>query len=282
MANRLFKFQKPIQGNIRIASFDIGKKNFAQYIEDANVENLLRLEKKYTGLPKSLQRRVKGAMNSKILEILDEIYLSGERVHTGVYDLRNDLTSDRLDIPTRLNIIQHLESFAGLWDTCDIFIIEQQFFKTWNGRSKRSAGTEANVDAIKIAEGVLMWFLNEYPFKTVEYFGSQNKTQILGAPWYMKKEQRKKWAKDKSREIYELRKDYGMVELFALEDRIYRKRLDAEERIQSYLDTYPEDCPEDCQILATRIVRERQKLDDIGDACVQCQAFKFRSMVACF
>lgn len=276
------EFQKPQKGKIRIASFDIGKKNFAQYVEDADTETLLRLEAQYNSLPKSLQRRVKGAMNSKILGILDEIYVSGERVQTGVYDLRDDQTSDKLDIPTRLNIIRHLERFRELWDTCDIFIIEQQFFKTWSGRSKRSVGTEANVDAIKIAEGVLMWFLNEYPFKTVDYFGSQNKTQILGAPWKMTKNQRKKWAEDKSREIYELREDYGMVELFALADRIFRKRLDTEERIRGHLDTFPDDCPEDCSVLAERLVRERQKLDDVGDACVQCQAFKYRSMVACF
>ncbi len=275
-------FQKFPTDKIRIASFDIGKKNFAQYIEDANVNTLLRLEKKYNALPKSLQRRVKGPMNSKILEILDEVYISGKRIHTGVYDLRADQTSNKLDNPTRLNILQHLERYRELWDTCDIFIIEQQYFKTWNGRSKRSAGTEANIDAIKIGEGVLMWFLNEYPFKTIEYFGSQNKTQILGAPWRMKKNQRKKWAEKKTREIYVSRGDYGMTELFALADRIFRKRLNTEERIRNYFDTYPKNCSEDCRVLAEKLVRERQKLDDIGDACVQAQAFKFRSMVACF
>lgn len=276
------KFIKPLHGKIRIASFDIGKKNFAQYVEDADVESLLLLEKKYDSLPKSLQRRVKGPMNSQILDLLDDVYITGQRIQTGVYDLRDDHESDKLDIRTRINIINHLDKYRELWDTCDIFIIEQQYFKTWNGRSKRSAGTEANVDAIKIAEGVLMWFLSEYPFKTVEYFGSQNKTQILGAPWSMKKDQRKKWAEDKSREIYEMRGDKGMIELFNLADRTYRKRLNTEERMKSYLSTYPKDCSEDCRVLAERLVRERQKLDDIGDACIQCQAFKFRSMVACF
>lgn len=276
-------FSKPTSGKIRIASFDIGKKNFAQYIEDADVQTLLRLEKEYNELPKSFRRKVKGSMNSKILDLLDDVYVSGIRVQTGVYDLRNDKESDKLDIPTRLNIIRHLEEYRGLWDTCDVFIIEQQYFKTWNGRSKsKSSGTEANVDAIKIAEGVLMWFLNDYPFKTIEYFGSQNKTQILGAPWSMKKDHRKKWAENKSREIYEMRKDKSMIELFNLSDLIYRKRLNTEKQIVFYLSTYPNDCSEDCRILAERLVRERQKLDDIGDACIQCQAFKFRSMVACF
>ena len=267
---------------IRIASFDIGKKNFAQYIEDVNVEKVLELEQQYSSLPKKLQRRTKGEMNGEIENILNELYLTGTRIQTGVYDLRDDKTSDTLDIQTRRNIISHLERFRELWDNCDIFIIEQQYFRTWNGRSKRSAGTEANVDAIKIGEGVLMWFLFNYPFKRIEYFGSQNKTQILGAPWKMKKEQRKRWAEQKAREIYEMREDRSMTELFLLSDRIKRKRLDTQERITLHLDTYPKDCSEDCRELAEKLVRERQKLDDIGDACVQCQAYKYREMVACF
>lgn len=267
---------------IRIASFDVGKKNFAQYIEDTDVEKILSLERRYKLLPKKMQRKTKGVVSNEIADILNEIFLSGERIQTGVYDLRNDKTCNNLDMETRNNILCHLEKYRELWDTCDIFIIEQQFFKTWSGRSKKSKGSEANVDAIKIAEGMLMWFLNEYPFKTIEYFGSQNKTQILGAPWKMNKIQRKKWAENKAREIYQLRQDRGMVELFLLSDRIFRKRLTTEEKIQSFLDTYPDDCPEDCTELAERVVRERQKLDDVGDACVQCQAYKYRNMVACF
>lgn len=267
---------------IRIASFDIGKKNFAQYIEDADIATLKKLEGEYSSLPKKFQRRVKGPMTENISSILRRLYLSGMKVQTGVYDLRDDKTSDKLDLQTRLNLLQHLESYMDLWRTCDIFIIEQQYFRTWSGRSKRSAGTEANVDAIKMAEATFMWFLNEFPFRDVVYFGSQNKTQILGAPWKMTKTQRKKWAEKKAEEIYHLRSDEGMIELFALRDRIFRKRINTEEKVQSFLSSLPKKYPKDCYQLAEKLVRERQKLDDVGDACVQCQAYKFRSMVALF
>ena len=36
-------FNKPSKDKIRIASFDIGKKNFAQYIEDADIPTLEKL-----------------------------------------------------------------------------------------------------------------------------------------------------------------------------------------------------------------------------------------------
>ncbi|MCK5345475.1 MAG: hypothetical protein KAR20_18830, partial [Candidatus Heimdallarchaeota archaeon] len=253
-------FTKPAENQIRIASFDIGKKNFAQYTEDADKDVLLRLEIEYSALPKKLQRRVGGAINSRIEEMITSICLAGKRIQTGVYDLRDDKTSDKLDMQTRKNILGHLERYNGLWSTCDIFIIEQQYFKTWGGRGKRSAGTEANVDAIKIAECVLMWLLNEYPFRTVMYFGSQNKTQILGAPWKMTKTQRKKWAEVKSRDIYESRGDYGMTELFALNDRIFKKRLTTEAKIKVHLDSFPIKSPlDDSRVLAEKIVRARQK-----------------------
>ena len=74
-----------------------------------------------------------------------------------------------------------------------------------------------------------------------------------------------------------------MIEIFELNDRIFRKRLTNEKNVEKFLDTYPrEKCSKDCIELSERIVRERQKLDDIGDACIQAQAFKFKHIVALF
>lgn len=267
--------------NIRIASFDVGKKNFAQYIEDVDSKILLELEERYSKIPKKSKGKINGSLSNDIMEIVDKICLSGTRVQTGVYDLRNS-TSDTLDLTTRKNLLNHLYKYQDIWNTCDIIVIEQQYFKTWSGRSKRNRGTEANVDAIKIAESIFIWFLDNYPMKYITYFGSQNKTQILGAPWKMKKPQRKKWAEEKAREIYNSRNDVSMIELFQLSDRIFRKRLDSEQKIQSYIDTYPEQCSEDGRELAEKLVRYRQKLDDIGDAFLQAQAFKFKYFIVGF
>jgi len=263
---------------IRIASFDIGKKNFAQYIEDVDMEIIEELNKKYNSLPPKFKRRVKGPTNPHIDRILEEVYTSSNRVQTGVYDLREDKESNKFDMGTRKNLLRHLESYDYLWRNCDIIFIEEQFCKKGRGKIQM----QANVGAIKIAECTLTWFLSIYPFKKIMYFGSENKTNILGAPPKMTKTQRKKWATDKSREIYEMRKDSDMIELFKLKDAIFRKRLNSEKKIRSYLDLYPIDCSEDCRELSEKIVREKQKLDDIADACVQAQAFKFRQFIATF
>jgi hypothetical protein len=270
---------------IKIASFDIGKVNFAQYVENVDTESILELEKRYSLLPKKLQRKTKGMFPEEIQNIIDEMYLSSERVHTGVYDIRENTESSVFDIQTRKNLIHHLDSHKNIFEGCDIFVVEQQYFKTWSGgktRNKRSAGTEANVDAIKIAECLVTWLLCEYPLKDVIYFGSSNKTQILGAEWGISKDQRKKWAIKECRRLYELRKDKTMVDLFNLEDLVYRKKLSNENKIQSFLKTYDSSNSEDGKLLAEKVVRKRQKLDDISDACLQLQAFKFKTMIACF
>jgi len=261
---------------IRLASFDIGRCNFAQYVEDFDSECIFSLEKRYKNLPKNQQRRVKGVMNSNIKEILQETSLCGDRVSTGVYDFTTEKCQG-LDIPARLRLLSHLSRFEELWNTCDIFVIEQQYFTTFG---KKSSGG-ANIDAIKVAETVFMWFLERYPFKTITYFGSQFKTQIFGANWKMSKIQRKNWAVEKTKEIYTDRDDKEMQVLFDLAEAVKRKRIKTEERVESFLNNYSVK-QDDTKELANKIVRDKQKLDDISDAFMQAQAFKFRFMVGCF
>ena len=114
------------KGTVTLASFDIGKKNFAQYVEECDLESLYSLRDRYRALPKTKQRRVKGKMNDDIAEILKEVCLNGKRLQTGVYDLRENKESNELDMNTRKNIVEHLEKYRELWDKCDCFIIEQQ------------------------------------------------------------------------------------------------------------------------------------------------------------
>ncbi len=263
---------------IRIASFDVGKKNFAQYIEDIQSETVDSLKEKYNSLDKKDKRRVKGPMNDGIRSILTDLSINATRIQTGVYDFTTEDTTS-LDVETRKNMFEHMKRYKELWDQCDIFIIEQQYFKTWSGGR---GGTEANVDAIKLGEGLLSWLLINYPTKIIKTFGSQNKTLMLGAPAGMGKAERKKWAVQKTRKLYEARKDEPMNHLFKLCDSVYRKRVDTEERVNKYLKEYPTEFDNDCQTLAEMIVKNKQKLDDVSDACLQCQAFKFKTMVACF
>lgn len=268
---------------IRLVSIDIGRCNFAQYIEDFCSDKIIDLERKYNELPKSQQRRVKGPMNAAIEKILLDTVMCGKRIQTGVYNFTDESSENGWDIKARMNFLKHLVSFQDLWDTCDVFVIEQQFFNasSFGGKKKRAASSGANVDAIKIAEATFMWFLERYPFKTITYFGSQFKTQIFGAPWKLTKPERKKWAMEKANDFYSLRKDKDMINLFELAEAVKRKQIKTEKRIKEFKNTYPCES-EDSERLSTKIITEKQKLDDISDAFIQAQAFKFKTMVACF
>jgi|GEM_PF-3667420 len=238
---------------IRIASFDIGKKNFAQYVEVMHRENIYN------------HRRFGS------VDMIDDICAEGKCETLGVYDLRCSTSKrEMLNIDTRRSLIKHLETFRSVWDTCDIFIIEQQYFRTFSSRKKKK-NTEANIDAIKIAECTMMWFLLNYPDRKVEFIGSMLKTQALNAPKKMTKVQRKKWAEDQALDIYASRYDNDLVGLYNL--RVSSSRIRKYDKkqllIKPYLGTKYE-------YLAKKIVNEHQKLDDISDACVQCQAYKIK------
>lgn len=272
---------KPLN-TLRIASFDVAKINFGEWVADVNVETVRKLKEKYNNLPSNLKRRVKGKMNSHISNILEELYKDAKRVHVGVYNFRDDENSTILDIETRRNLLSHLRKYEMLWDSCDIFVIEQQYFNSFSGgRKKKGKGKGANMDALKIAEAILIWFMDNYLFKEIVSFGSQFKTQILGAPWGLKDGQRKKWAIQKAEEILRIRGDFEMVSLYELKKSLFRKRLNSEEKIISFTKDF-ERSPKDIKELANKIVRNKQKLDDFSDAYLQLLAYVFRVLIACF
>ncbi len=267
---------------ITLASIDIGSSNFAQYIEQFSVKKIQQLQKQYEKLPKAKKRRVKGPITPEIEQILRDTALSGTRLQTGVYDFTVD--GGGWDQNARHNLLKHLDYYLELWNDCDMFVIEQQFFHmaTFGKKGpKRGKASGANVDAIKIAEAVYMWFLDKFPWKIILYFGSQFKTQIFGAPWGIDKSARKKWSTQKSEEIYVDRGDQDMILIYQLARDVKGKRFKTEEQIVAFLNKYKFESI-DCIELANKIVRNRQKLDDISDTLVQAQVFKYATMVACF
>lgn len=242
---------------IRIASFDIGKKNLAFYVEDCDVKKIRELEQKYTSLAKKNRKRKGGLIPPVIMDILNDMYVSGKHVDGGhgVFDIRQ-YQDNVLDIHVRANLQKLMESYMWLWQSCDIICIEQQFY---NPRAKGKGGG-ANMDAIKIGECLLSWFVyNFYPYKIIEYFGSQYKTQLLGAPlrvedskgsWRpMSKQGRKDWSVEKAEEIFLLRGEDELAQHFGCAKKGFRKR-------------------------------GQQKMDDVADCVIQCQAFKFKRMIA--
>ena len=113
---------------ITIASFDIGKKNFAQYVERYPIRELEKLNERYLGLPKYKQRRVKGPMNDDIHAIQSRLFKKGECLNIGVFDLTEGEEEGHLGIQTRRNLIAHLEDHSSVWQDVDVFVIEQQYY----------------------------------------------------------------------------------------------------------------------------------------------------------
>lgn len=229
----------------RIASFDIGTTNFAHYIEEFNKDDLDNLASTYDELPRSLQRRVKGPMNDKIQDILDGLFVCGTCIDMGVKDIRSEEFSDGkgfLDIATRKILFKYLKNLKSHLDTCTEYIVEQQYFNTYSPAGKKKYGSEANVNAIKIAEDLVSWLLLQYPDKEVCFFSSNFKTHMLGAPEGLTKPQRKKWSIQTAKRIFELRED--------------------EEGISA--------------------MTRKGKKDDVADACTQCQAYKYKKYVGKF
>lgn len=228
---------------LRIASFDIGKKNFAFFVDDVNYKKVKSLREKYRTLPKKNQRRVKGPMNRDVEKMLNSLFKSSTRVEMGVFDITGGETE--LNVKVRLNLFELLEKYADLWMSCHVILIEQQYFNIANGRKSKPTG--ANVDAIKIAECCISWFLFNYStFKDIRYFGSMYKTHVLGAPEKLTKPQRKKWSIQKAKEILELRGDTEAISL-----------------MNGYKNAKG----------------KKQKLDDVSDCLLQIYAFVFLKLI---
>lgn len=259
-----------------VASIDIGYCDFAQYIEEFSINEMERLEVEYSRLSYKLQRKMSGIMSPEIKEILRQCTLSGKRLQTGVYNFTTT-TNQGLDNETRKALLTHLDKFKELWDKCDEFIIEQQFYNIQRGGKK---GSGVNMDAIKMGEDCYIWFLYKYPNKSVSYIGSQYKTRIFGAP-KMKKPERKKWVTQLAREMYIERGDEDMINIFDLKDDVRCKRIKTEKRIKEFIDKYPTNSS-DASELAKNIIIEKQKLDDISDAAITLQAYKYKTRIAHF
>jgi len=191
---------------LRIASFDIGKKNFAYYVEDASIKCLKNEREVYNSLKYKQKKRVDGELSPQIFSILDALFIGSTRVELDVVDIRENKSENVWDIGSRLNLIKFLESKKEMWESCDIFVIEKQFFRTFRFGGK-SKGTAANIDAIKICECLVTWLLMNFPKKEIAIFGADLKTYSLGARRGLTKPQRKKWAVEKSAEILTMRGD---------------------------------------------------------------------------
>lgn len=220
---------------IRVASFDIGKKNFSFCVEDID----LTLLKDVRNISK-LKRYNASGCSTEMQELLDQVCMNGEIVlHQNVDLTANCDAKKKLDPQTFINMYDVLDEYKDYWDRCDDIVIEEQM----------SFGRKTNTMALKLGQHCYSYFVFHYHgTKNITVIPAYHKTQVFGAPKIdhvsktgrvtkkaMDKAKRKKWSVEKAYEIFELRQDQNGI-----------AQLD-----------------------------DSRKKDDLADTLVQLQAYKY-------
>jgi hypothetical protein len=176
-----------------VISFDIGKCNFAFYIEEFDEKKLDEVK----NIPKIKRFNADGSPTEEFAQILSEIYLNGNTVLYKNVDLTGGTKKEKyLDQKVCLNMITELDKYKNEIDKCSVVLIEQQM----------SFQNVRNTMAIKLAQNCASYFIHRYSMeKELIEYPAYHKTQVLGAPKKggktLSKPERKKWATEKAIEI---------------------------------------------------------------------------------
>ena len=224
-----------------IASFDIGKVNFAFYVEEVDTREL----EKMTTIPKNRRYKSDGTPTDDFERLISSIYLAGNTILYKNLNLTIGTEKSKyLDPKIYCNMITELDKYRDIFDKCSIIVIEQQM----------SFKNAQNTMALKLAQHCHSYFVFRYPIievdniifddsKEVVEFPAYYKTQVLGAPKKggksMSKPERKKWATEKAIDILMQRGDTETLE---------------------------------------ELTTSRKK-DDLADTLIQLQSFKFLRFV---
>jgi hypothetical protein len=222
---------------MKIASFDIGKKNFAFYVEEVDEEKLNEIVnvdklKRYT--------YPEGGFTEEFSKVIDSVYKSGKKILLRNVDLtENTDKSKYFDVEICRNMNDVLDEFEDIWDDVNIIIVEKQM--SFRGK--------INTMDLKLGQNCQSYFMLNYGReKKIVEFPAYYKTQVLGA--LMKKttlkngkekwktlddRERKKWSVEETFGILSLREDYETM----------------------------------------NEIWEMKKRDDVSDVITQMQAFKY-------
>lgn len=222
---------------IWIASFDIGSKNFAFYIEEVSIS----IFKDLNFISKDNRYSVDGTPTLDFQEVLEQVYTSGHKILLKNYDITKGMDKTKyFDLKLCYNLTDVLNLYTEYWDKVSFFVVEQQM----------SFGKKHNTKALKLGQHCESYFINRYGRcnKKVIEFPAYHKTQVLGAEKNkstsktgkisyknMKDKERKKWAISHATYILSLRDDF---------------------------ETMSE-------------IGSMKKCDDVSDTIIQVQAFKY-------
>ena len=152
-----------------VASFDIGKKNFAFYIEEFDKSEILKLPR----LTNAKRYNDDGTTTSVFTKIIGQVCSNGKCILFQNSDLTDGCKKGSyLDPETYHNMTDLLDQYVKYWDQCDAFVIEKQM----------SFGKKHNTMALKLGQHCWSYFAFKYSrFKKIVEFPAYHKTQILGA-----------------------------------------------------------------------------------------------------
>ena len=201
---------------VRLASFDIGKKNFAFYIEEFDRKKLMKL----VPPPETQRYHADGSPTPKMAKFLAKVSRLGKTVLHRNLDLTAGCDKKlALDPTTFHNMNDALNRYIVEWDRCSAFVVEKQM--QFSGRGKN------NPMAQKLGQHCYSYFTFRYGReRPVVEFSAQHKTRILGAQktavgvykngktkWKgLTKPQRKKWCVGKATEILRARGEESILE----------------------------------------------------------------------
>lgn len=166
-----------------IASFDIGKINFAFYIEEFDIDYLQSLPK----FDKQNKYNENGTLTLDYENsVVNKVYQSGKLILLKNYNItQNCKKGSYLEPEMFHNMYDLLESYEEYWNHCDAFIIEKQMSF---GRQK------INTMALKLGQHCWSYFSFVYGReKNIVEFPAYHKTLILGAEQTLIKTKRGKY-----------------------------------------------------------------------------------------
>lgn len=224
---------------IRCASFDIGKKNFAFCIEEFDRDEIINLDY----VKENVRYNPDGTPTEEFGKIIEKVCLNGKVILYDNVDLTYGCENVYLDRKTFHNMTEVLDKYVKYWDTCDVFVVEEQML----------FGKKRNPMAVKLGQHCMSYFMFKYSiFKDVIEFPSYHKTIVLGA------EKEKKLTKT------------GKVTYKAV-NKTKRKKWSAEKALDILTER------DDFETLSK--ISSRRKKDDLGDVLCQAQAFKILAYI---
>jgi hypothetical protein len=194
--------QKNIEPTIVwLASFDIGKKNFAFCIEEINLDDLQSIQ----NISKNDRYYKDGTSTPEFTKILKKVCTNGKIILIDNIDLTYDTDkSQYLDPLIFVNMNTVLDRYKEYWNKCTSFVIEQQM----------GFGNKRNYMALKLGQHCFSYFIFNYAnFKQTVEFPSYYKTKVLGSGKKLSKYQRKTWAVHKAMDILADREDHKSMEI---------------------------------------------------------------------